>query len=729
MEYYAHSANSKGQWEPLERHLRKTAVLAERYAAAFDEGCAGKWLGLFHDAGKASAMFQGVLQKTEHNVNHAAAGAALLRKHKQLSRVIYAHHDGLLWDIQDDINDSQHIVDSQDHQNGKRFAVTGKDQYQALTKYILGLLDDPKECPQLHIDGESFYGHLPPMLHTRMLLSCLVDADYLATASHEDEFLYKTEESEPLQAERIMEKLTNYRAAIAENSTADPHINQLREQVYAACLQAALCEPGMFTLTAPTGTGKTLALIGFAAQHALQHHKKRIIIVLPFLSIISQNAQIYREICGNVLEAHSMASYSEEESLRLMAERWDAPVIITTSVKFFEAFFKSKPSDLRFLHSIADSVIVFDEAQSIPENLVGCTIETLRMLCEMFRCTVLLSTATQPEFNVRKDIRYQPHEIIPTPSELYAQTRRVTVQWDIAEQTSLLVIAAQMAVHTSVCCVLNRKDHTQKLFCLLREQCEPSEVFHISTDMCKSHRDAVIEEVRQRLRYQLPCRVVSTSCIEAGVDLDFACMYRALAPLDSIVQCAGRCNRNGNTEGKMTIFVPDEEKLYPTPTISNAANKVKLLRANHPIDIYDPAHIKEYYTLLFSDANYDHDKPELQKAINDYDFAEVEQQYRIIPQAGVNALVPYMGEQILFEQLREEAIQKGISKEWMRRAAPITVSSYMEDKLREVAEQCFTMIKGKRIIVPGWYILCTDTCYDPAAGLHLTNESSLNYLL
>lgn len=729
-QYYAHSENINGKKEPLWEHLKKTAELAEGYAEHFGEGCAGKWLGIFHDAGKASEMFQGVLEKREHNVNHAAAGAFLLNRHKQLSRVIYAHHDGLIWDISGDLVESQK-PDSQDNQNGKRFAVVGVEQHNAVLEYISQNVGVPDKPPTLQADMKSdFYKTLPEMLHARMLLSCLCDADYTATASHDDESVMGYAEEVALDAKRILEKLETLRREIISSSSADSEIVSVRNEVFESCMSAAELPAGIFTLTAPTGTGKTLALLGFAAKHALVHKRRRIIIVLPFLSIISQNAKIYREICGDVLEAHSMSVSAEGDKEKLLAEQWNSPVIITTAVRFFEMFFKAKPSELRSLHSITNSVIVFDEAQSIPHELMGTTIETIRALCETYRCSVLFSTATQPSFDVREDIRFDAQEIIPDPTSLYKRTRRVGVQWNISDgkKISLEDIADEMCALKSVCCVLNRKDHTHRLFGLLRERSPVGECFHISTDMCKEHRDKVIEEITLRLKNGEPCRLVSTSCIEAGVDLDFDNMYRALAPLDSIIQCAGRCNRNGRGKGTMKVFIPDEQKLYPTTYYKNASEKVKLLIKRHPIDINDPSHICKYYEELLGDNNYSHDKPKLVDALKDHDFAKAEQEYRFIPSSGVNVLVPYSEKRELFDALASEARIKGISKDWIRRAAPLTVSSYREDKLRDIAEPCYVYSKHGAEIVHGWYILLGNKFYDDDTGLHFDDESSLDYL-
>lgn len=729
--YYAHSENKSGKKEPLETHLKKTAVLAEIFADAFGEGDAGKMMGWYHDIGKASELFQKVLEHIEHNVNHAAAGAyALYNADSQLARAVYAHHDGLIWNIKSDLDRSYRDDNSQDTQTGKRFAVSGKAQYSELAAYCRSLPDMPRSRPKLNADSDSFYKNLPEMLHLRMLLSCLCDADYTATASHEDEAIFELAKHEnKLDAEAVLARLGEYRNGIKAASKSDSGLNSVRDKVYESCIRAGKKASGMFTLTAPTGTGKTLALLAFAAEHARLHSKSRIIIVLPFLSVISQNAKIYRELCGDVLEAHSMVKCGGDQLSRLISERWDAPVIVTTSVRFFEEMFKSKPADLRFLHSIANSVIVFDEAQSIPCELVGTTVESMRALCETFGCTVLFSTATQPAFDIRRDVLYDAQEIMDDPSEIYASTRRVNIDWLTDERTPLADIADKMSEQASVCCVLNRKDHTQKLFSLLSERCPPDEIFHISTDMCKSHRDAVLEQIYARLDKKLPCRLVSTSCIEAGVDLDFENMYRALAPLEAIVQCAGRCNRNGRGDGRMTVFIPDEEKLYPSKSYENSANKVLLLLSRHKIDICDPEHIREYYTELFTDSNYDHDKPKLVDAIAKHDFEKAEKEYKFIPQSGANVLVPYSGESGLFDELVSQAHSGGISPEWMKRAAAITVSCYREDKLRDIAEQCFMLYKGKSYDVPGWYILHDKNFYDNKTGLHFTDDSSLDYLI
>lgn len=726
MIYFSRSENKNGEKELLSDHLQKTAELAKEFAEEFDEGVAGEWCGIFHDAGKASVKFQNVLNHTEHGVNHEACGAFMLRSScKLLSVVVFAHHKGLNWHIDDQLENSYSGKESVEHGSlARKYAVSGEKEYSEAKRFILNEVGLPKECPCFISENTSFYKNLPRMLHARMLLSCLVDADYIASASHEDEEIFGKITDIPLDAQKILAQLEDYRSHIIKTSTANKNLNALREDVFQDCLKAAEKEPGLFTLTAPTGTGKTLSLLAFAARHCQIYKKRRIIIVLPFLSIISQNAEIYRKICENVLESHSMSSFNDDT--RLYADRWNAPVVVTTSVKFFESLFRSKPVELRLLHNISNSVIVFDEAQSLPTNLFGTSVEAVNSLCEMFKCTVVFSTATQPAFNNRKDIKYRPTEIISHTQRLYSLTKRVQVNWKIDEPTKLSEIAEEMSKHSSVCCVVNRKDHSHELYAMLCERSENG-CFYLSTDMCKAHRDAVIKDISARQKKGLPCRLVATSCIEAGVDLDFHMMYRALAPLDSIVQCAGRCNRNGCDLGIMTVFIPNEEKLYPSDLYEQASNIVKLMAAKQELDINNPSHIHEYYRRLFE--KNPSDKEKLTKAISQMDFEEVENQYRLINNAGVSVLVPYQEHLDLFTTLAKEAVKKGITPAWIAKAAPITVTSYQTDKLSELCERAMLRTAHGKVPSQGWYIMNDRKFYDNNSGLKFDDESSLEFIL
>lgn len=732
--YYSRSENKNGQKEALTDHLELTSYLAGEFARVFGEQNAGAWCGLYHDAGKASKLFQDVLEGREHRVNHEAAGAYISEKGirlRLLAVVIYAHHEGLKWHIKDEL-DQSYIEEgsTESRPAGRRFSVSGKNQYQEVLRFYKEEVKPFPASPVLKKNCESHYRFLPQMLHARMLLSCLCDADYLASGSHNDKSLLQQANEVPPKFEQMKKNLEQYREKIKTCSTSDSSVNKIRDIVYGDCVSAAINDPGLFTLTAPTGTGKTLALLAFALNHAIYNNQKspkfrRVIVILPFLSIIRQSVNIYREICGDVLEADSTTKYTE--ATKLMSERWSAPFIVTTSVKFFEALFKSRPTDLRFLHSIAGSIVIFDEAQNIPVHLLGTTIESVKVLCEMFGCTVVFSTATQPDYSVRKDISVQHTEIIKEPQKLYGKTRRVTVKWNIKEKTPFSVIAKQMSGLSSVCCVVNKRDHACKLFTELKKISNPDECFYITTDLCKAHRDHVVEEITQRLKDGKICRVVSTSCIEAGVDLDFSYMFRTLAPLDSLIQCAGRCNRNGRNAGIMVVFIPDEEKLYPSKDYEIRSMCVKTLADRHEIDINSMEHISEYYTEIFMKFK---ESKMLEEAIAELDFDKVETEYKLITNAGANVLVPYREQTGLYEELRHEAVTKGISKAWMRKAAMITVTNYQMDKLNDICEKVFVRLSdGKLQQMENWYILIDSQFYHDDIGLHFDDDSELNYCI
>lgn len=734
--YYSRSKNQKGEKEELSAHLELVSSLAGEFAKVFGEQAAGEWCGLYHDAGKASKRFQNVLEQKEHGINHESAGAYILERgirSRLLAVVVYAHHKGLKWYIGEELDKSFIEEGSCEfRQAGRRFSVSGKEQYQEVLRFYKEEVKSLRQSPILMNYCDSFFKNLPKMLHARMLLSCLCDADYLASESHTNKAVLDQIDSPMPDFVKILQSLEEYREKIKISSTADPVVNEVREIVFQDCVGAARNQPGLFALTAPTGTGKTLALLSFALHHAIYNNRelqkfRRIIVVLPFLTIIDQSVKIYKDICADVLRADSTTKYTEET--KLMAERWCAPLIVTTSVKFFEVLFQSRPADLRFLHSIAGSIIMFDEAQNIPVHLAGTTIESTKALCEMFGCTVVFSTATQPDYSMRNDIHIQCFDIIKEPQKLYDEVKRVKVNWEIERKVPLAIIAERMQGLSSVCCIVNRKDHAYKLFKELQKNSNEEECFYISTDLCKAHRDQVIGEITQRLRRKEPCRVVSTSCIEAGIDLDFSDMFRALAPLDSIIQCAGRCNRNGSKVGKMTVFIPDEERLYPSKEYEIRAVCVKILADRHEIDIHNLAHTKEYYAEVFAKFNKDSDP--LEQAIANMDFEQVEKEYRLIKNTGANVLVPYEKEMILFEELRQEAITKGISRAWMQKASSITVTSYQEELLYDVCEKAFVRGNdGKLQKTENWYILNDMKFYhNDDVGLHFDEDSQLDYIL
>jgi len=729
--YYARTENDEGKRESFQHHLLRVAQLARMYGEDLNCENEAEITGLLHDFGKYSKLFQGVLDGTEQRVNHEAAGAMIAvtcygKGAMTVARAIFGHHKGLEYDIEPYLKDSVTVEGSMDKHN-RRYALSGRSEYQESFKVLQSEIELPKMKFSKNDYSYCKNKNIAEMLHTRMLFSCLVDADYSSSAEHYDNNYISKSTGGLLKADEILEKLHKYRENIRKQSKSNKEINKIRDELFNFCIEAAEKSPGLFTLTAPTGTGKTLSLLAFALAHAEKYKKKRIILVLPFLSIIEQNAQIYREICGNIFEDHSQSEYDEES--RYYSERWDYPVIVTTSVKFFEALFKHQPVDCRKLHNIANSVIVFDEAQSLPPHLTGVTLDSINALCRKYNCSVVFSTATQPSFKYRSDTEWKPVEIVYDPQKLYDGTRRVNVEWRIKETTDFKKIAQEMSKLNSCCTIVNMKRHSVKLFNVISKLCDKESIFHISTDMCAAHRTDTINEIKKRLKSNLPCRIVSTQCIEAGVDLDVDVVFRALAPLDSIIQSAGRCNRNGiHDKGQVVVFKPDEEgTLYPDDYYEYAANIVlSMLLSNNEIDINNLKHIDEYYKRLFSGGWKDDRK--LLDAIGRVDFEETDQYYKLIKQRGVNVIVPYRGKIKLYNEIREYVLNEGLTPAIMKKAREITVSNYNTEKVEELCERLyFKGSYGRKGSATNWFILTNESLYDDYTGLQITKDTVANY--
>lgn len=442
---------------------------------------------------------------------------------------------------------------------------------------------------------------------------------------------------------------------------------------------------------------------------------RRIILILPYLAIMEQNVRDYRNVLPELLESHSAAVLDEKS--RMLSERWDAPCIVTTNVGFFEPLFSAKPTDCRHLHQIAGSVIVLDEAQSLPPALLEATLRTVKLLCSQYRCTVVFSTATQPSFQHLPNFEWTPTEIVPDPATLFQVTRRVTYDWRIQQATSFRQIADELTAYKQGCVIVNLRAHAKKLFRILEETVS-EDVFCLTNDLCAVHRSQVLEVVKKRLSEGESCYLVATQCIEAGVDVSFPVLYRALAPLESIIQAAGRCNRNGDRpDGRVIVFVPDEKHLYPPGAYYQRASVcVKTLAARHPIDCSDLKHVEEYYEILYSNA--EGDKEKLQQAIREMDYEKVQKEYKLIETKGVQVIVPWKGKKELFDSIREEYARTGLTQGLMKRARPLTVSSFAENQVRDCSSPLlFRTHGGKEETQTGWYLLGNPECYHEKLGL------------
>ncbi len=464
---------------------------------------------------------------------------------------------------------------------------------------------------------------------TRMVFSCLVDADWLDTEKFMDPARSAWREGKPdirTMAGRFFPKLE----ALSNGAEPTP-VNKIRREALKACLASAEKEPGLFSLTAPTGCGKTLSSLAFALRHAERHKLSRIIYVIPFTSIIEQNADVFREFLGDdaVVEHHSALEPDDEEDespnarrARLACENWDAPLVATTSVQFFESLFAAKPSRCRKLHNLARSVIILDEAQTLPQGLLLPCLAALRELAKRYGASVVLCTATQPAVEKRDDFPIgldKVREILPDRADFHERLRRVRVEG--LGMLSDDALCARLGEHGQTLCIVNTRKHARALYeSLVRSPDRGSRegIFHLSARMTAAHRSERITAIKTALREGRPCLVISTQLVEAGVDLDFPVVYRAAAGLDAIAQAAGRCDREGRlTEaagapaGRVFLFTP-EDGLPPGHFRVTADTAAMVLRQGYP-DPLAPEAVERYFRLLFWQAGNDLDTKDILK--------------------------------------------------------------------------------------------------------------------
>lgn len=699
------------------------AELAHRFGTEVGMPKCAKAAGLLHDFGKYSEAFQNVLTGTATSVDHAVCAAAYLYgsgktakpAYRMIAEATAAHHSALrsFESMATELRDLCRGEGSGVCWPGKKSALFGPGQFIEAQRAFARDFSDFKFTAE-HFEDTSAGRK---MLRERMLFSCLVDADYTASSGR------SADDGAALEPRALLSRLYDRMDELRKGSGSDKALNRIRDEVFQRCGEAGDMPSGLFTLTAPTGVGKTMALLHFALRHCLAQGKRRIILVLPFLTLTEQSQREYGKLIEHILSDHSQSRLSDEE--RELAGRWDSPFIITTSVRFFESLFSAHPKDCRKLHNIAQSVILFDEAQSLPIDLATATVRAARALCDDYGCSIVFSTATQPDFSALQDLdNWQPREILSVGEQYYTALRRTRVRWLLERPTALEDIADEMAQKNSVCAIVNLRRHAVRLFEALKAACPDNKrdsLFFLTTDLCPKHRSEIIDTIKERLSEGLACRVVATQCIEAGVDLDFAAMYRALAPLEAIIQAAGRCNRNGSIPGGglVTVFIPeDTREIYPVAAYRNAAMEVKAMCASGELDIHDPEAIAEYYRRLFGKAK---DKEALTKAISSEDYEAVEREYKLIGKQGVQVVVPY--DKALFDEILRQANAEGITPSLIKKAAPITVSSFSEALVRLHCEQIpYRKRHGDAQTESDFYILSAghEKSYLPDMGLQLT---------
>lgn len=716
-QFFAHSSPdnsplsppSKEDWQILRDHLVRVSDETGRRAAHSNLAEEGRLAGLLHDIGKYAARFQRRLEGRRESVNHWSIGAyvAARLKARLAAFAIAGHHVGL----------------------GSPAAMDGlaREAREHLSSW--NIAESPMAIQDL---AERDGVHLPVIppdkwtplraersrvaLAVRMLFSALCDADFVDTEYHFDRYTQARQRRgapnlDPTRAlDILLEHLRRKARALEPESDG---IAALRNTVLHDCLRAAETSDRLFTLTAPTGAGKTLASLAFALRNAAVRELRRVIVVVPYLSIIEQTAAVFRDIFDPifgpqyVLEHHSLADRSlvhrdnpseAQDSLddcerqrRLLAENWDAPLVVTTSVQFFESLFACTPRACRKVHNIAGSVVYLDEVQTLPTRLAAATLEMLNALIADHGVTVVFGTATQPAFRVLSSIipgGWTPREIILDSPALFEQLRRIEVRWPATTDSRMdwPEVAAELVRHPQALCVVNLKRHAVALVRALLDLVpsdERSSVLHLSTALCPAHRRVILDHVQDRLRTGEKVRLVATQCIEAGVDVDFPVVWRALGPLDSLAQAFGRCNREGRMPRRLAeaqIFVPTDAEI----PMEDYAQATKLVTAHFwGADLCSPSAFSAYYEHLYGVQGLvgggGSIQQQLREALEHLDFPAMAEGYRLIPDNTISAIVQYASEgRTLWSALKRRDLERDQVRALIRRAQPYSVNLYRQ---------------------------------------------------
>ncbi|MBS1301987.1 CRISPR-associated endonuclease Cas3'' [Loktanella sp. SALINAS62] len=640
MTVYAHSLDGpKSKWELLQTHSERVAKAASTRAAAFGLGVENHAhaLGLLHDLGKAKPAFQLRLDGNPRPVTHSAEGAKAIASlggmGPLLAGAIAGHHGAL--------------------PNPARLA----DRLMSAETLDLPNWANAIDVPppgRLRTTDHSQQTYRAQML-VRMLYSCLVDADDRETAAWEAE---TTGRATPSSPETLHPAMNMAFERFIAGFAADTPLNILRAEVLGHVRKASAIAPGLFTLTVPTGGGKTLAALGFALDHARQHGLRRLIYVSPYTSITQQTADVFRAVFDDhpdtVIEHHSdfdRDTLEDDESVRwrIAAASWDAPVIVTTAVQLFESLHAARKRRCRKLHSLAQSVIVLDEAQTLPRSLLRPCLAALTELAEGYGTSIVLCTATQPSltevagFPAPEALKHV-RELAPDPVRLHTQLRRTTLR-HLGHQTDE-ALASRLEAASQALLIVDNRVQARDVFDRI---CSSEGARHLSTLMTPEHRRAVLQDVRARLKAGDAVRLVATSLVEAGVDVDFPLVLRAEAGLDRIAQAAGRCNREGKMDnlGEVLVFEPDKA---PPPLLAEEARIARAVLAEHRDDPFSGVAIREYFNALWRaqgiealDAAEVDGTPGILAAIargrRGCPYEDIEAAFRMIPDAGPSVIV------------------------------------------------------------------------------------------
>ena len=715
MPYYAHSKPGcpPEQWHRLEQHLLAVAQKAAEFAKPFGAETWGWNAGWLHDIGKADDRFQAYLLRenglddAEYDdpgggrVNHSSAGAALAEERfnqphcplgRPLAYLSSGHHAGL--------------PDWFEGETGRAALRLRLEEGRANLEKIRSAVAEYAGNLREGIRPPPFVKKAQFHLWVRMVFSCLADADSLDTEAFVEPAKAKQRTPFPPLSE-LKAKLDAHLNALVANSRSTP-VNVARREVLAACRAAAAQPPGFFSLTVPTGGGKTLSGMAFALEHAVKHGKSRVIYAIPYTSIIEQTGNILAGVFGreNIVEHHSnLEPAKETPRTRLAAENWDARIVVTTNVQFFESLYSARPGRCRKLHNIVNSVVILDEAQLLPPELLTPCVDAMNQLVRHYGVTMVLATATQPALPW---LAPKPTEIVPDPPAFYARLKRVQYRLPARDSapTTWEALAESLQAHDQVLCVVNTRRDAHDLFRLM-----PKGTLHLSALMCGEHRSRVIADIKQRLDAQASIRVVSTQLVEAGVDLDFPVVYRAWAGLDSLAQAAGRCNREGRLAGlgEVHVFVPPRPA--PPGLLRKGADTATELLGLPGFDPEQPDAFTRYFGLFYSKVN-DTGAEILDRLTRDAPnvfFRTVGDRFRLIKDDEQRQVfVRYADGERLIEQLRHS----GPNRDLLRALQRYTVNLHLrqfEQNIRDIQE-----------IPPGFWVW--NGRYDPECGVDIFGE-------
>lgn len=706
MEYYAHSENSRKEKHSLSKHLHQTAIFAESFACQATYKLIFKVTGLLHDLGKYQPEFQSYLDNggKRGSVPHAAwgAGYARLLRLLEASIAIDGHHKGLP-DISSWKSDTWPYI---------------KDEVSNFESIVKTFLSDAGvDEADIQIMDSSLFAEESQKsqreVFIRYLFSALTDSDWLSTEEHFEQEKFNMRIGAALPTDVMIDKLEWE----FSNKSKEGEINKLRNDARSQALQKAHMPCGFYSLALPTGMGKTLTSIAWALRHSRRNDLKRIIIVLPYINIIDQTAQVLKGIFGEdwVLEHHS--SYNEgdlnnrgdaescspnEKRKSLACENWDYPIIVTTTVQFFESLFSNRPSKCRKIHNIAESVVIFDEVQAIPKEVILPTLQMLKDVQNVMKTSFLFCTATQPAFEKRQgfDGISTICPLIDDPTVLYEKTSRVDYQLlkDLNPVDNDELFDALIRVEDATLVIFNTKKAALEFYNRTRNEGYWEKKYHLSTAMCPSHRKGVIKNIRDDLEAKKKILVVSTQLIEAGVDFDFPVVYRAIAPLEAVIQSAGRCNREGNLGemgGKVFLFNLRNGGM-PDKTYAACAGYAEELIKQDRSQLHGHNIFNEYYSHVIQ-LYVDPDKHNINATRKRFDFETVNRAYHIIENV-TEGLYVYNYSDESRQLLHSLEYKEFLSRDDYRKMQAFTVQVY-KHFIYQNSTLCKTMPQGFMV----WY--------------------------